>query len=90
MKTGVTYRENKVHKTDEAKLAAPKARAFVVRDGSQDPPDILLLPLPPDPNCGEGESRTGVAGPPSVFRLGTWNKVHTEFATRTFGSPGEP
>ena len=42
-----------MHKTEDAKLAAPKARAFVVRDGSQDTPDILLPPLPPDPQCSE-------------------------------------
>ncbi len=36
VKTGVTYRENSVHKTDDAKLAAPKAKAFVVSDGSQE------------------------------------------------------
>lgn len=36
MKTGVTYRENNVHRTEEAKLAAPNATALVVRDGSHD------------------------------------------------------
>lgn len=34
VKTGVTYRENRVHKTEDAKLAAPNAKALVVKDGS--------------------------------------------------------
>lgn len=49
MKTGVTYSENRVHKTDDAKLVAPKAKAFVVRDGSQDEAGILSLLPTPDP-----------------------------------------
>lgn len=57
----MTYREKSVHKTDDAKLAAPKAKAFVVRDGSQDEAGILSLTLRPDPKCREGESRTSAA-----------------------------
>lgn len=36
MKTGVTYSEKSVHSTEDAKLAAPNAKALVVKDGSHE------------------------------------------------------
>lgn len=63
VKTGVTYSEKSVHSTEDAKLAAPNAKALVVRDGSHED-DVVAMMLvgpaatkPAKDYCGADEAR---------------------------------